>query len=130
MTTNMLSGYLRIGPDGDHDDALLLVADPKGRDWYCSPLAEMAQDALGRRPGLVSVRYALSEHPIADLDSAAADEIAKLDGDLDLLYHHAYSEITGYLWTDEDFKVGGHDLIARLRGYVGMWLLLEIVTHG
>lgn len=25
-------------------------------------------------------------------------------------YYHQYSDLTGYLWTDERFKAGGHDL--------------------
>ena len=40
-----------------------------------------------------------------------------------------YSEYTGYLWTDEEVLIGGHDLIEELRGCEGKWLLLEIVVH-
>ncbi len=40
-----------------------------------------------------------------------------------------YSEITGGLWTDQQFKVGGHDRIAILQSKVGRYLLLEVEVH-
>jgi hypothetical protein len=39
---------------------------------------------------------------------------------------HRYSEITGYLWTDEEIMVGGHDLIEELHDHLGKFCHLEI----
>ncbi|MNJ80064.1 hypothetical protein D3C77_783070 [compost metagenome] len=50
-------------------------------------------------------------------------------GFCDVGYGARYSELTGYLWTDEYLKVGGHDIIEELRSYVGKWLILEIEVH-
>ena len=47
-------------------------------------------------------------------------------GDANVDLQSRYSEITGYLWTDEDLNVGGHDLLAELKGHVGKWLIMEV----
>lgn len=41
-------------------------------------------------------------------------------------YGACYSELTGYLWTDEKLMVGGHDLLKELKSHVGKWLYMEI----
>ena len=38
----------------------------------------------------------------------------------------AYSEITGYLWTDEVVKIGGHDLLKEFETHLGKYLYMEI----
>lgn len=40
-----------------------------------------------------------------------------------------YSELTGYLWTDEEFNVGGHNILNELKSHVGQWLYMEIEIH-
>jgi len=37
-----------------------------------------------------------------------------------------YSEVTGYLWTDNEFKIGGHDMNVELGSLQGKWVHLEI----
>ena len=37
-----------------------------------------------------------------------------------------YSDYTGYLWTDENLKIGGHDLLDELKEDCGKWLFLTI----
>jgi hypothetical protein len=32
-------------------------------------------------------------------------------------YYHRYSDYTGYLWTEEDFIVGGHDIPGILKNF-------------
>ena len=51
----------------------------------------------------------------------------KFIGGIEADFNPRYSEITGYLWTDEELNVGGHDLMAELKSNVGKWLILEIV---
>jgi len=55
--------------------------------------------------------------------------IRRLHGDASCAFFSHYSELTGYLWTDEYCKIGGHDLIAELGSYVGKWLILELEIH-
>lgn len=37
-------------------------------------------------------------------------------GIADTKYYHAYSDLTGYLWTTEKLKVGGHDVLEEIKG--------------
>lgn len=79
----------------------------------------------------VSVRYAINDtnNWPATLDEIAADEVSRLSGDFYADYGAHYSELTGYLWTDEDLTVGGHDLIKVFRENAGKYLWLEIIWH-
>lgn len=47
-------------------------------------------------------------------------------GKAEVNYEVHYSEPTGYLWTDEDLKVGGHDLISELSSHVGKFIHMEV----
>lgn len=78
----------------------------------------------GRMP--VSIRYFITDQPVesSDLEVALA---ATFDYDIDYCMH--YSELTGYLWTDENLKVGGHNLIKILSNYLGKYLHLEVTFH-
>jgi hypothetical protein len=35
-------------------------------------------------------------------------------GEVDASFYHSYSDLTGYLWTNEEIKVGGHDLLGEI----------------
>lgn len=76
----------------------------------------------------VSVRYAigLTDEWPDTLDEVAADTIAILEGASKSEYYDSYSDLTGYLWTTEEAKVGGHDLIALLTWNVGKYLWMEV----
>ena len=45
--------------------------------------------------------------------------IEHLYGKATISYGHCYSDITGYLWTDEECTLGGHDIIEELRTHMG-----------
>jgi hypothetical protein len=47
-------------------------------------------------------------------------------GEGDATFGARYSEDTGYLWTDEELNVGGHDLLGELESHEGRYCLLEI----
>ena len=88
-------------------------------------LAEKLLDLLEEHGETWSVRYFITEEQKSpdELDLALA-KVATGLADID--YHMWYSEITGYLWTDEEIVVGGHDLLTELMNYTGKWLHLEI----
>lgn len=44
-------------------------------------------------------------------------------------YYHRYSDYTGYLWTEEEFKCGGHDLLKILEGNMGKYIHIEIELY-
>ena len=86
------------------------------------PLAEELQWMVGKQ---ATVRYWITDTQ-ASKDEAKEDFIRQLYGAADGKFGSRYSEITGYLWTDEELNVGGHDLIAELKSYAGKWLILEV----
>lgn len=75
-----------------------------------------------------SVRYAISTNGDwpETLDEVAADTIAILEGAAQSKYYHRYSDLTGYLWTEEAAVVGGHDLVSMLQFNVGKYLWMEV----
>ncbi len=113
------SGTLALHSYGEADDILFLSS-------LANPLAEVLQDDIARKT--VTARYWITDKPVS---KAEAQEcfIRQLMGDAGCKFGSRYSEITGYLWTDEEVKIGGHDLMAELRSYVGKFLILEIETH-
>lgn len=39
-----------------------------------------------------------------------------------------YSELTGYLYTDECLNIGGHDLLQELENNVGKYIIIEVTA--
>lgn len=141
-----LRGILSLGDYGEGSDIL-----------FCGdiPVAQWAQDGIGggepvysqvwdtrymskeeaeRRTNecptnkFISVRYWTADQPASD-DAIKQRAIEMLYGAAKIDWGARYSEITGYLWTDEDFHIGGHDMIGRLSSEVGKYLLLEVIIH-
>ena len=74
-----------------------------------------------------SLRFAISNKPIKSLDDVLLDIQMMFESEtLDIEYSHAYSEYTGYLWTDEKLVIGGHDLLNEIKGNIGKYIHLEI----
>lgn len=113
--TKTYAGLLSLHSYGEADDVLFLST-------VTDPLAEELEWMEGKN---VTVRYWITDKP-ATKEEAQEDFIRQLFGKADVLFGSRYSEMTGYLWTDEELKVGGHDLIEELKSYIGQWLILEI----
>ncbi len=116
-------GILAVRYHGEADDILFL--DNTGRRSYDEPLAETISDDLDRCGRYASVRYWTADAPLPD-DAIAESAVRAMLGDLEAEYAACYSDVTGYLWTDEDINVGGHDLLEELKAQAGRYLLLEI----
>lgn len=112
------SGLLSKHSHGETDDALFLsgVQEP-----LCEALEFMHKKHC-------TVRYWITDKP-ATKDEATTAILHRLDGVADVLWCEHYSELTGYLWTDEDLSVGGHDLMEELRSNVGKYLIMEVTVH-
>lgn len=76
----------------------------------------------------VSVRYWASDKK-ATPEEIQCRAVECLYGVAEVEWGAAYSEITGYLWTDDEFKVGGHDMNSELENFVGKYLVLELTIH-
>ena len=122
IATVLYRGVLRLGSHGEGDDILFLDdQSPDGED----PLAERIQDDIDAHGHYLSVRYWTAEKARDDR-AMAEGALRELLGEGEAEFRHAYSEITGYLWTDEEITVGGHDLLAELGSQAGRYCLLEI----
>lgn len=89
-------------------------------------LASWAEDFNGKN---LSVRYWVADKPLTPEEAVEAAVMTAL-GYADTKHKVHYSDVTGYLWTDEKFKVGGHDMMDEIESYVGKFLILEVIVHG
>ena len=113
--TKTYEGFLVMKDYGESDDVLFLSS-------FDDPLAEDLSWMCNKR---VTVRYWVSEKE-APREKIKEDFVKQLCGMADVVFCAHYSEFTGYLWTDEDLNIGGHDLLDELKSHVGKWLLLEV----
>jgi len=110
----------------DWDEAMdVLFLDNPERPGYDDPLAEIVTDDIDRHGRYLTVRYWTAGTSRSD-DDMIEGALRELLGAGEAEFRNAYSEITGYLWTDEDIKVGGHDLLEELKAQAGRYCLLEI----
>lgn len=116
MKNFIYEGYLKLGSNGEEEDILFL----QDRD---EPVAEELEYKLSNK--FCTVRYYICNTKVT-LEEAQEYFIRQLYGEIDVLYGMSYSEITGYLWTDEKLNVGGHDLLNELKSYVGKYLILIV----
>jgi hypothetical protein len=113
------SGLLSRHSFGDADEILYLSSERE-------PLAEVLDGQIRKKQ--VTVRYWITDKPCSR-EEAIEDHARQLIGIADTRFDVHYSEITGYLWTDQECKIGGHDLIGELEDSAGKWLILEIEVH-
>ena len=122
----LIRGQLRRScAESEHID--LTEYGPDYMRWRdTEPLADLAEEFNGK---CVTIRYWISDEPLESVE--VADELlAHLAlGGVDSKYNAHYSDRTGFLWCDEDFKVGGHDLIEAIAPHVDKYLLMEVLVH-
>src|SRR5690242_19039246 len=107
MSTNITyQGLLCLHSHGEADDILFLHSN-------ADPLAELLDIVMHDRQ--VTVRYWITDKQCTK-EEAEEDAMQVAMGRAETGFGSRYSEMTGYLWTDEDVKIGGHDLIDELKG--------------
>lgn len=116
-------GWLVAAPWGEAYDILYLTADRAHLED--DPLASVIEHDMWRYGQYLSVHYHIAdvEQTTEQFDEALAHMLV---GYTKADVGHHYSEITGYLWTDEKIQVGGHDLISGLHSYLGKYCQLTI----
>ena len=117
MNSRTYTGLLSLHIYGEADDILFLST-------LLDPLAEELEWMKGKN---VTVRYWITDKQVSKED-AVEGFVGQLMGIADCEFGARYTEVTGYLGTDEELNVGGHDLISELKSAVGKWLILEIDT--
>lgn len=119
MTTLTYNGFIKEDNYGENDDALF-IGDSE------EPIAEILEDEIVGKQ--VSARYWIADKETTK-EQLQEDFIRTISGIGDAEYTSRYSDITGYLWTDEELKIGGHDLLEEIRSYLGKFIYLEIDVH-
>lgn len=120
METIVYKGFIK-GRDYGEGHGLFL----SGQD---EPLAEQIMYDLDENTKQCSIRFYISDTE-KTIEQLREDRLHSLSGGLMSRFRHAYSEYTGYLWTDEDLMIGNHDLLSDLYFHEGKYLHLEIDIH-
>lgn len=76
----------------------------------------------------VSIQMLTGDTPI-DIDHVDETKIVSMMGEAGSKYYHQYSDLTGYLWTEEEFKCGGHDIQEILQSHMGEYIHMEIELY-
>jgi hypothetical protein len=124
--TKIYRGQLCHTSNGEEDELLGLLLEEAPHKWKVKILAEMVSDDKQYDCDFLSVRYYTSDVAVP-ADKVVEVFLRSLYGDSEIEYGMAYSDLTGYLWTDEKLVVGGHDLIAELTTNLGKFLHMEIL---
>ncbi len=114
------SGTITIRANGEDDEALFLDPAPERAD---DPLALVVAEDIELHGNTVSVSYWIADEP-RTMGQLVENEVKKLAGAVDADYTQHGSEITGYLWTDVELVIDGHDLLDELSTHDGRWCLL------
>lgn len=124
MTHKVYRGWLRLLSNGEEDGILCLCADGAESgpcdDWNdgCpTPLSHVVELDMENHGRYLSVSYYLFDLELSEEEMREA-WVRQVMGLGRAEYGMAYSEITGYLWTDNELKVGGHDLLEELASHL------------
>nr|WP_298659067.1 hypothetical protein [uncultured Flavobacterium sp.] len=118
MKQLIYKGTIIESDSGENCDALFIGGG--------MPIAEILQHEINGKE--VSVRYWISDKEKTK-EELQENFLKNLFGAVDAEYRDAYSDYTGYLWTNENLEIGGHDLLGELRGNLGKFIWLEIDVY-
>ena len=119
METKVYKGIVTERDYGENWDALFIGENSQ-------PIAKIFEEDFEDKQ--VTVRYWTSDKEKTK-EEIQESVLRQLFGDVQANYNDTYSEITGYLWTDEDLNIGGHDLLEEIRSYLGKFIYLEVDVH-
>jgi hypothetical protein len=127
-TKKVYTGWVHLAtedPEGPDDILFVVPTDDQCDYEEEDTLAWKIRADIDIYGYYLSVQYFVAGAEM-NVDELQAAWLERLYGLGDVKYGVHYSEITGYLWTDEDIMVGGHDLLSELKSYDGKFLYLEI----
>lgn len=135
VKTIILNGKIAMCFTGDDQDTaigILTVSKQKRFDGSYTeisigyPFVQRLENEIGWAYKRADVTYIISDESITDPEKTLAEFIKFVSGDPSVSRYHKYSDLTGYLWTEEKFKVGGHDLLQVLNTNHGKFIHIEI----
>ena len=131
-STLVLQGILCNLTTADEEGVLgiLLTVPTQGgySQWSVVSLASMADCGYWSRDCWASVSYYLADRVMSE-DELQESHLQVLFGNTKVRHGAHYSEMSGYLWTDDDFIVGGHNLIKEWKNSLGRFLYLKAEFH-
>lgn len=92
------------------------------------PFTKEMEDKCGWTNNYASIQMLTGDTPI-DVEHIDETKIVSMEGDVDSCYYHTYSDYTGYLWTEEGFKCGGHDIPEILKSHMNEYIHMEIELY-
>jgi len=92
------------------------------------PFTKEMEEKCGWLRRYASIQMLTGDTPI-DVEHIDETKIVSMEGDVESKYYHRYSDYTGYLWTEEGFKCGGHDIRKILASYIGKYIHMEIELY-
>ena len=92
------------------------------------PFTKEMENKCGWRNNYASIQMLTGDTPI-DIQHIDETKIVSIEGDVESVYYHVYSDYTGYLWTTEGFKCGGHDIPKILSAHTGEYIYMEIELY-
>lgn len=116
--TIVYNGFISERPYGEGD--ALYIGE------YARPIAQIFAEDFALKK--VSIRYWTADKKISK-NKLKELHLLKVLGYVDADCHNAYSEMTGYLWTTQEIKVGGHDLMNEIWGNIDKYIYLEVDIH-
>jgi len=119
MKQVQVSGWLTLRDFSEATDVLFLDDD----EW---PLLDNLEGEINGKT--VSARYWITDKKVSRKE-ASSEFLKSVMGYAECEFTSHYSDVTGYLWTDEELRIGCHDLLAELESHAGKFLVLEIDIH-
>lgn len=123
MNDRTYSGQITIRAFGEDDDAIFLSDD--------KPFAMRFQEDLEKCGRYASVHYWITDES-RTYEELVQNQVRIAVGSANADYTQHYSDVTGYLWTDAECNVGGHNLLAELDTHEGKWchMLVQFSMSG
>lgn len=115
--TCIYTGRVRVGTYNEEEADVVFLGETN--------LARCVLNDIDQHGSYLSTSYYVSDVPLSE-EQLQIEFLKCLDGDATAQYAVMYSEITGYLGTEQDLTIGGHDLLAELRSYEGKYVWLKI----
>jgi hypothetical protein len=116
-------GWMDIEKNSEGDEVLSIKGEGSKHSQF---LIELLQDYQLKYGSYISLRYWYCDKPFKRED---ANEMAFLTAASRVKYNIVYSEATGYLWTTEEFEIGGHDMVKiwkSLCASASIYIIIEI----
>lgn len=92
------------------------------------PFTKEMAEKCGWFGSFANIQMLTGDTPI-DIDHIDETKIVSMMGEVDSKYYHRYSDLTGYLWTEEEFKCGGHNIPQILQSHMDEYVHMEIELY-